>query len=160
MSKCVFAGTFDPFTLGHFDVVKRVSKMFETVYVVVSKNASKNTVIDSQTRYDMVVKACIDEPNVKIVLHEGLLVDFCNDVGANCIVKGVRNSTDFDYERLQASVNKQLGNIETLFLPCSDDMSFLSSSFVRELLSFGKDISKYVPEQIVEEVKKIYSKQK
>ena len=157
MSKCVFAGTFDPFTKGHLDVVNRLAKTFDTVYVVVSKNASKNTFACGQERYDM-VKDCVSFDNVQVVLYEGLLVDFCNQKGVDCIVKGVRNAVDFDYERLQSSVNKELGGIETLFMPCSDNMGFLSSSFVRELLALGKDVSKYIPDQIVERVSKIYSK--
>ena len=157
MSKCVFAGTFDPFTKGHLDVVKRLSKMFDTVFVVVSKNASKNTFADGQQRYQM-VNECVDIKNVNVVLFEGLLVDFCNQNKVDCIVKGVRNAVDFDYERLQSSVNKELGDIETLFMPCSDNMGFLSSSFVRELLALGKDISKYIPEQIVQKVSSLYIK--
>ena len=157
MSKCVFAGTFDPFTKGHLDVVKRLSKMFDTVFVVVSKNASKNTFADGQQRYQM-VNECVDIKNVQVVLFEGLLVDFCNQNKVDCIVKGVRNAVDFDYERLQSSVNKELGDIETLFMPCSDNMGFLSSSFVRELLALGKDISKYIPEQIVQKVSSLYIK--
>ena len=157
MSKCVFAGTFDPFTKGHLDVVKRLSKMFDTVFVVVSKNASKNTFADGQQRYQM-VNECVDIQNVQVVLFEGLLVDFCNQNKVDCIVKGVRNAVDFDYERLQSSVNKELGDIETLFMPCSDNMGFLSSSVVRELLALGKDISKYIPEQIVQKVSSLYIK--
>ena len=157
MSKCVFAGTFDPFTKGHLDVVERLSKMFDTVFVVVSKNASKSTFADGQQRYQM-VKECVDIANVQVVLFEGLLVDFCNQNKVDCIVKGVRNAVDFDYERLQSSVNKELGDIETLFMPCSDNMGFLSSSFVRELLALGKDISKYIPQQIVGKVSRLYIK--
>lgn len=157
MSKCVFAGTFDPFTKGHLDVIQRLSKMFDTVYVVVSKNASKNTFADGQQRYEM-VKQCVSFGNVSVELYQGLLVDFCNQKGVDCIVKGVRNAVDFDYERLQSSVNKELGNIETLFMPCSDNMGFLSSSFVRELLALGKDVSAYVPEQIAQRISELYSK--
>ena len=98
MSKCVFAGTFDPFTKGHLDVVNRLAKTFDTVYVVVSKNASKNTFACGQERYEM-VKDCVSFDNVQVVLYEGLLVDFCNQKGVDCIVKGVRNAVDFDYER-------------------------------------------------------------
>ena len=83
---------------------------------------------------------------------------FCNQNKVDCIVKGVRNAVDFDYERLQSSVNKELGGVETLFMPCSDNMGFLSSSFVRELLALGKDISKYIPQPIVDKVSKLYIK--
>ena len=157
MSNCVFAGTFDPFTKGHLDVIQRLSKMFDTVYVVVSKNASKNTFADGKQRYEM-VKDCVSFDNVHVELYQGLLVDFCNQKGVDCIVKGVRNAVDFDYERLQSSVNKELGNIETLFMPCSDNMGFLSSSFVRELLALGKDVCAYVPEQIAKKISELYSK--
>lgn len=95
---------------------------------------------------------------MSVELYQGLLVDFCNQKGVDCIVKGVRNAVDFDYERLQSSVNKELGNIETLFMPCSDNMGFLSSSFVRELLALGKDVSAYVPEQIAQRISELYSK--
>lgn len=159
MNKCVFAGCFDPFTTGHLDVVERLAAMFDEVFVVVSKNAEKKLVLSGEERFALVKKAvCI--PNVKVVLHEGLLVDFCKKSGANCIIKGVRNATDFDYERLQWAVNKELGGIETLFLPCSADKSFVSSSFVREMLALDMDVSKYVPEQIVSDVVKAYSRKR
>ena len=95
---------------------------------------------------------------MQVELYEGLLVDFCNQKGVDCIVKGVRNAVDFDYERLQSSVNKELGDVETLFMPCSDNMGFLSSSFVREILALGKDVSKYIPEKIVAKVSDLYAK--
>lgn len=157
MSKCVFAGCFDPFTTGHLDVVKRLSEMFDEVCVVVSKNTDKNLILDGQARLSLVKKS-IKLTNVSVVLHEGLLVDFCKTCGADCIVKGVRNSLDFEYENFQAIVNKKLGNIETLFLPCSQDLNFVSSSFVKELLSLGRDVSEYLPKEICIEVQQIYSK--
>lgn len=157
MSKCVFAGCFDPFTNGHLDVVKRLSDIFEGVYVVVSKNAEKSLVLDGEMRYEL-VKRSIDIPNVQVALHEGLLVDFCKANDVDCIVKGVRNLADFDYERLQSDVNKKLGGIETLFLPCSDEMGFVSSSFVRQMLALGKDVSQYLPKQTADEVAALYSK--
>lgn len=155
MSKCVFAGCFDPFTIGHLDVIKRLSSLYEKVYVVVSKNAEKRLVASGSVRYEMVKKA-VDIDNVEVGLHEGLLVDFCREKGVRCIVKGVRNLVDFEYESLQANVNKELGGVDTLFLPCSDTMAFISSSFVREMLSYGRDVSAYVPREILDDVKKYY----
>lgn len=155
MSKCVFAGCFDPFTIGHLDVVKRLSSIFEEVFVVVSKNAEKKLVADGNERFAMVKKA-VDIGNVKVVLHEGLLVDFCVKNNVDCIVKGVRNLMDFEYESLQATVNNKLGETETLFLPCSDELAFMSSSFVREMLSLGRDISAYVPSEILGDVIRLY----
>lgn len=155
MSKCVFAGCFDPFTIGHLDVVKRLSSIFEEVFVVVSKNAGKKLVADGNERFAMVKKA-VDIGNVKVVLHEGLLVDFCVKNNVDCIVKGVRNLMDFEYESLQATVNNKLGKTETLFLPCSDELAFMSSSFVKEMLSLGRDISAYVPSEILGDVIRLY----
>ena len=157
MSKCVFAGCFDPFTIGHLDVVNRLSKIFDEVCVVVSKNAEKNLVLNGEERLKLVSES-INLNNVKVVLHEGLLVDFCKTYGADCIAKGVRNTVDFEYETMHSTVNKKLGEVETLFLPCSQDKSFISSSFVKELLSLGRDASEYLPRQIADEVQNVYSK--
>lgn len=102
------------------------------------------------------VKKAVDIGNVKVVLYEGLLVDFCVKNNVDCIVKGVRNLMDFEYESLQATVNNKLGKTETLFLPCSDELAFMSSSFVREMLSLGRDISAYVPSEILGDVIRLY----
>lgn len=156
MSKCVFAGCFDPFTNGHLDVVKRLSEAFDEVYVVVSKNVEKKLVLDGEQRFNLVKKS-ISLPNVQVFLHEGLLVDFCKNHQVNCIVKGIRNIFDYDYETLQAKVNKKIGEIETLFLPCSSEYTFVSSSFVREMFSLKREVKDYIPAEIYDEVKKAYS---
>lgn len=156
MSKCVFAGCFDPFTNGHLDVIKRLSEAFDEVYVVVSKNVEKKLVLDGEQRFNLVKKS-INLPNVQVFLHEGLLVDFCKNHQVNCIVKGIRNIFDYDYETLQAKVNKEIGEIETLFLPCAAQYAFVSSSFVREMFSLKREVRDYIPSEIYDEVKKAYS---
>jgi len=157
MSTCVFAGTFDPFTIGHLSAVKRLSAMFGCVIVAVADNAAKNPVLKAQQRLALVEKCCCKLKNVEIKVCEGLLSDFCLEFGANCIVKGVRNSADFDYENEMFKANLALSGIETLLLPSVPELSFVSSSLIKELLGLDKDISKLVPKEIHNDIAAGYS---
>ena len=159
----VFAGSFDPFTVGHLDLVKRAATMFDSLYVVVAQNASKKNMLDAETRKAMVEEAVSGIPNVSVAVHDGLTVDFRKSVGARYLVRGIRNASDLDMEQAVAWNNKVIygsDDIETVFLMSAQEHLAVSSSVVRELLKCGcgKEkslaerknlLSKFVPKNIV-----------
>ena len=158
----VFAGSFDPFTVGHLDLVKRAAMMFDSLFVVVAQNASKRNMFDTETRKAMVEEAVSGIPNVSVAVHDGLTVDFMKSVDARYLVRGIRNASDLDAEQAVAWNNKVIygddGDIETVFLMSAQEHLAVSSSLVRELLKCGKEknlgerknlLSKFVPKNIV-----------
>lgn len=154
MSKlAVYPGSFDPFTLGHLDVAKRAAELFDEVQIVVVHNPSKTPAFELGDRAAILIDALQDEglSNVTVrQLPSGLLTDYCSSVGANVIVKGLRNGSDVSSELPQAFVNRDLGKIETVFLPSDPALSFISSTLVRQVAELGGDISSYVPKSIAE----------
>ena len=154
----VFAGSFDPFTVGHLDIVKRASALFDELYVLLAVNASKKYLFDEATRIGMVQKAVAQFPNVKVDCFDGLTVDFAKRVGAKYLVRGIRNAADLDFEQSFAWNSKMLyPECETVFLSSAPEHLMISSTVVRELLKAGiakdeegrKLLAKYVPESIV-----------
>lgn len=154
----VFAGSFDPFTVGHLDIVKRASALFDEVYVLLAVNASKRYMFSEETRLEMVRKAVENIPNVKVDCFDGLTVDFAKRVGAKYLVRGIRGASDVDYEQTVAWNNRVLcPECETVFLSSAPEHLMVSSSVVRELLKAGiagddagkRNLAKYVPEVIV-----------
>ncbi len=141
MRSCIIPGSFDPFTLGHLDVVRRASKLFDKVYVAIMVNSSKQGSFDFSKRKKIAELSCEGLSNVEVITADGLLADLCRALGVSAIVKGVRNSQDFAYEFNMAGMNKHLNpEVETLFLPCSPEYSFVSSTFVRELIKHQKSL--------------------
>ena len=154
----VFAGSFDPFTVGHLDIVKRASALFDEVWVLLAVNASKRYMFSEETRLEMVRKAVENIPNVKVDSFDGLTVDFAKRVGAKFLVRGIRNAADVDYEQTVAWNNKILfPECETVFLSSAPEHLMVSSTVVRELLKAGiagdteggKLLAKYVPESTI-----------
>ena len=154
----VVAGSFDPFTVGHLDIVKRASALFDEVYVLLAVNASKRYMFREETRLEMVRKAVENIPNVKVDSFDGLTVDFAKRVGAKYLVRGIRGASDVDYEQTVAWNNRVLcPECETVFLSSAPEHLMVSSSVVRELLKSGIagdeagqiKLAKYVPEVIV-----------
>ena len=157
----VFAGSFDPITIGHLDLVKRAAMMFDSLFVVVAQNASKKNMFDAETRKAMVEVAVSGIPNVSVAVHDGLTVDFMKSVNARYLVRGIRNASDLDAEQAVAWNNRVIygvGDIETVFLMSAQEHLAVSSSLVRELLKCGKEkslaerknlLSKFVPKNIV-----------
>ena len=156
MTVAIYPGTFDPITYGHLDIIKRSAEVFDKVIVGVLKNNTKNPLFDIQERVDMIEAVTKEYPNVEAVSFNGLLVDFSAKMGANVIVRGIRAVSDFEYELMMAQTNKQLNpNVETMFFATNAKYSFVSSSTIRELASFGGQISQFVPPYVCE---KIYHK--
>ncbi|MBP5392189.1 MAG: pantetheine-phosphate adenylyltransferase [Bacteroidaceae bacterium] len=143
--RVLFPGSFDPFTLGHADIVKRVLQMFDEVVIGVGYNEQKSGWMSVEERVGKIRELYADEPRIKVESYTGLTVDFAKIQGISTIVRGIRSVADFEYELQMADVNRQLAGIETVFLPASPQFASLSSSVVRELSHFGHDISAFLP---------------
>jgi pantetheine-phosphate adenylyltransferase len=147
--KAVCPGSFDPVTNGHLDIISRASDLFDEVTVAVLINKSKQGMFSVDERLEMLRIVAADYPNVKIDAFEGLLVDFCKANGITAIVKGLRAISDFDYELQMAQMNRSLAGVETVFVPTSPEYSFLASSLVKEVATYGGDVSGLVPEDVL-----------
>ncbi|MCR5355603.1 MAG: pantetheine-phosphate adenylyltransferase [Lachnospiraceae bacterium] len=150
MSRAIYPGSFDPVTFGHLDIIERSSKMFDEVIIGVLCNSAKQSLFTVEERVDMIRKMTDKYDNVKVMSFEGLLIDFAKEVDATIIIRGLRAVTDFDYEIQIAQTNKvEYDKLETIFMATSLQYSYLSSTIVREFASYGGDISRFVPEEIV-----------
>lgn len=157
MKIAVCPGSFDPVTLGHLDIIKRASKLFDKVIVAVASNASKKPMFSPEERIMLIHKTIEDSKldNVVVDICEGLIAEYVKNVGAAAIVKGLRAVTDFEYEFQMALVNNRLYyGAETVFLTTSAENMYLSSSIVKQVASFGGDISSFVPACILEDIEK------
>lgn len=153
MTRAIYPGSFDPVTLGHLDIIKRASKIFDELIVGVLNNNSKSPLFSVEKRVKMLNDVVKDLQNVKVMSFEGLLVDFARKVDAQIIVRGLRAVTDFEYELQMSQTNTVLNeNVDTIFFTTSLEYAYLSSSTVREAAYFGADISKFVPESVVQQV--------
>jgi len=148
MKKAIFPGTFDPFTLGHLDILNRSTLIFDEIIIGIGINRDKRTMFNIDQRIDMIESIIEDNPKVSVQSYDGLTIDFCKKVGANFIVRGVRNNGDFEFEKAIARTNRMLSEIETIFLLTSAKSSFISSSIVRELISNNGEYNKLVPKSI------------
>lgn len=143
----LFPGTFDPFTLGHQSLVKRVLTCADAVVIAIGINEKKQTYYTLAQRVEAIRSLYADEPRVKVITYSGLTVDVAQQEGASFILRGVRSVIDFEYEKAIADVNRQLTGIETLLLFTEPAYAHISSSVVRELLHFGKDVSAFLPKK-------------
>jgi len=142
----VFPGTFDPITVGHVDIVNRASSMFDEIIIAIGVNTKKTTLFDLEKRKEWVKIAFVNNPKVRVEAYEGLTVDFCKAVNATFLLRGLRNGTDFDYESHIAQLNKALwNNIETIFIMCNPELSYISSTLVRDLIIHKADYQRYLP---------------
>ncbi len=148
----VFGGTFDPITLGHEAIIRRAADLFSKVYVAMCPNSAKTTMFDLNFRYELLKAAFIHENNIIPIIHNGLIADFAESKDA-VIVKGLRYSSDFDYEHLQAESNYMISNIETVFLSSRKDDTFITSTLVRELIKANKDFTPYVSDAVANRIK-------
>tara|TARA_B100000902_G_scaffold4893_1_gene6282 strand:+ start:32498 stop:32962 length:465 start_codon:yes stop_codon:yes gene_type:complete len=151
--KVLIPGSFDPPTNGHIDVIHRCSKVFDEVLVGVVVNPSKESLFSIETREDMLSEILSEFSNVNIKTFEGLLVDFANANNVKAIVKGLRAMTDFDYEFQMAQMNSNLADFETIFIPASPEYGYVSSSMVKEIHSYGGDVTKLVPLNVLKRMK-------
>lgn len=149
MKKAIFPGSFDPITLGHFDIIKRGVSLFDEVIVAIGVNADKKYMFPLQERKRFIEEAFKDEPKVSVVTYEGLTIDLCRKLKADFILRGLRNPADFEFEKAIAHTNRKLSKIETVFLLTAAKTSYISSSIVRDVIRNGGDYKVLVPESVV-----------
>lgn len=150
---CVYPGSFDPITQGHFDIIHRASLIFPKVVVAVLHNSAKKSWFTVAKRMDMISRACATLPQVEVDSFSGLLVDYMESRNANIVLRGLRAVTDFEYEFQMAQVNHQISPaLETLFMMTTPENGYISSSVVREIASFGGDVSSLVPDAVLGDI--------
>lgn len=141
----LFPGTFDPFTIGHQSLVSRCLALVDEIIISIGINDKKQTYFTLEKRLDAIRSLYKDDPRIKVMSYDSLTVDFANEVGAGFIMRGIRTVNDFEYEKSIADVNRKLNGVETFILFTEPEHTHISSSIVRELLRYGKDISQFVP---------------
>ncbi|MGC3979175.1 MAG: pantetheine-phosphate adenylyltransferase [Paludibacteraceae bacterium] len=145
IKRAIFPGTFDPFTIGHYSIVMRGLRIFDEIIVAVGVNQAKKTLFDEDRRLDIIRQAFKNEPRVNALSYNYLTVDFALSVQAPYILRGIRSVSDFEYEHSIANTNRSLTGVETVILFTESDYSFISSTILRDLISYGKDVSAFLP---------------
>ncbi|RKE98212.1 pantetheine-phosphate adenylyltransferase [Ichthyenterobacterium magnum] len=148
MKRAIFPGSFDPITLGHYDIIKRSVKLFDEVIVAIGINADKKYMFSLEERLRFIEEAFKDEPKVSVVTYKGLTVDFCQKNNVEFILRGLRNPADFEFEKAIAHTNRDLAPIETVFLLTAASTSYISSSIVRDVIRNNGDYTKLVPKSV------------
>ena len=157
--KAIITGSFDPITLGHEDVIARASKLFEHVTVAICLNSSKAGMFTPRQRMELVCAACEKYDNVTPILSEGLLADYCKEQNIPVIVRGLRSSTDFDYEVALSRINRDLmHDLETVFLACDPAYSHISSNVVREMIRYHRSAAPFLSENVCRLMEKMIDK--
>ena len=159
MKRAIYPGSFDPVTFGHIDMIERSAKIVDELVVAVLNNSAKNPLFSVKERVSMLEEIAGHIPNIRITSFHGLLIDYAREVDASIIIRGLRAVTDFEYELQIAQTNRIVNSeIDTLFLTTSLEYAYLSSTIVKEVASYGGDISHFVPEQLIERIYAKYSR--
>jgi len=148
MKRAIFPGSFDPLTLGHFDIIQRGITLFDELIIAIGINAEKKYMFSLEERMGFIEKAFTSESKIRVMTYEGLTVDFCKKVDAGFILRGLRNPGDFEFEKAIAHTNRKLSEIETVFLLTSSGKSYISSSIVRDVIRNGGDYTGLVPDSV------------
>lgn len=148
MRRALFPGSFDPITLGHFDIIKRGVQLFDEVVVAIGINADKKYMFSLEERQAFIEDAFKNEPKVKVMTYKGLTIDFCKEIKAEFILRGLRNPADFEFEKAIAHTNRKLSKIETVFLLTAASTSYISSSIVRDVIRNHGDYTVLVPDSV------------
>ncbi|HEY5589668.1 MAG TPA: pantetheine-phosphate adenylyltransferase [Paludibacter sp.] len=148
MKRAIFPGTFDPFTIGHYSIVQRGLYLFDEIIIGIGLNQTKKSLFSVEKRIEMIRQAFEHEPRVKVLSYNSLTVDFALSVQADYVLRGLRTVSDFEYERTIADTNRKLTGIETVILFTESEYSYISSTVARDLISFGKDISAFLPPNV------------
>lgn len=146
--RAIFPGTFDPFTVGHQSLVDRALTLVDEIVISIGVNLTKKTYFSLEERVASIEQLYRNEPRVQVMLYDSLTVDFAKHIDARFILRGIRTMSDFEYEKHMADVNRELTGIETFILFTEPEYTHISSSIVRELLQYGKDISRFVPQEV------------
>lgn len=146
---CLFPGTFDPITKGHVDVIRRAVPLFDKLVIGVGINSSKQPMFSLEQRTEWMNEIFKDDPRIEVAGYEGLTINYCKQIGAHHILRGIRYIADFEYEKAIADMNRMLApDIETIFLTCAPEYSTISSTIVRDVIRNGGDVRMFVPEEI------------
>ena len=145
MKTGIFVGSFDPFTVGHDSILRRALPLFDKIVIGVGVNERKKCMLSAEERTKRIARLYANEPKIEVKAYSDLTIDFARREGAEYIIKGVRSVKDFEYEREQAAINRRLSSIETLLLFAEPELESISSSVVRELHNFGRDITEFLP---------------
>lgn len=157
MKKALFPGSFDPITLGHYDIIQRATALFDEIIVAVGENADKRYMFSVEERKAFIEKAFAHEKKIKVVSYQGLTVDFCKKMNTEFILRGLRNPADFEFERAIAHTNRDLGGVETIFLLTAVKTFHISSSIVRDVIRNRGDYTLLVPESVrIENIENYY----
>ena len=148
MKRAIFPGSFDPLTLGHYDIIKRGITLFDEIIVAIGVNADKKYMFSLEERKGFIEKAFADEPKIKVMVYKGLTVDFCKEIDADFILRGLRNPADFEFEKAIAHTNRSLSEIETVFLLTAASTSYIASSIVRDVIRNNGDYTILVPDSV------------
>lgn len=148
MRRAIFPGSFDPLTLGHFDIIQRGITLFDELIIAIGINAEKKYMFSLEERMQFITEAFKDEPKIRVLTYEGLTVEFCKTMKADFILRGLRNPGDFEFEKAIAHTNRKLSEIETVFLLTSSGKSYISSSIVRDVIRNGGDYTGLVPDTV------------
>ncbi|MBK5719484.1 pantetheine-phosphate adenylyltransferase [Dysgonomonas sp. Marseille-P4677] len=144
--KAIFPGTFDPFTIGHYSLVKRSLELVDEIVIAIGKNDAKKSYFTLDSRINMIQSVYKNDKRISVDTYDGLTVDFAKIVNATFIMRGIRSVNDFEYEKTIADMNRKISGIETFILFTEPELTHISSTIVRELLRFGHDVSQFVPE--------------
>lgn len=148
MKRAIFPGTFDPFTIGHYSIVMRGLGIFDEIVVAVGVNQLKKTLFDVEKRLEIIDLAFKDEPRVKAMSYDSLTVDFAKSIEADYILRGIRSVSDFEYEHTIANTNRTLTGVETVILFTESEYSFISSTIIRDLIAYEKDVTAFLPPNV------------
>ena len=148
MRRAIFPGSFDPITLGHYDIIKRGVTLFDEVIVAIGVNSDKKYMFTLEERMEFIKESFKDEPKIKVVSYKGLTVDFCQKNNVKFILRGLRNPADFEFEKAIAHTNRDLAPIETVFLLTAAKTSYIASSIVRDVIRNNGDYTKLVPKSV------------
>ena len=148
MRKAIFPGSFDPITLGHYDIIKRSLPLFDEIVVAIGVNADKKYMFSLEERKRFIEETFQNEPKISVITYEGLTIDLCHKINANFILRGLRNPADFEFEKAIAHTNRRLSKIETVFLLTAAKTSYISSSIVRDVIRNNGEYKLLVPEAV------------
>lgn len=148
MKRAIFPGTFDPFTIGHYSIVERGLAIFDEIIIGIGINQSKKTLFSAEKRLDIIEQAFANEPRVKVMVYNSLTIDLAKSVDAHFILRGLRSVADFEYERTIGDTNRIISGVETVILFTESTYSHISSTVARDLISYGKDITSFLPPNV------------
>ena len=153
MKIALFPGSFDPITLGHIDIINRLLPLFDKVIVGLGENSKKNYLFNTDQRKSWIEGIYSDKPKVEVQVYKNLTIHFCQEIGAGYLIRGLRNASDFDYEKNIAQLNSAMANeVESIFIIAKPELSHISSTIVREIISFKGNVSSFLPSEVAKDI--------